>query len=177
MSMDKGSHLEQGRITASIVDERELTALEREHLQACPECSAARARLAERLEGLGGDAKRHTPPMRKGVVLPGEISARPLDWVPQWALGVAAVTATVIVVVAVLLRVWSSGGLGDIPGTELAREAEHDRVLLAEVRALEENPLPAAYQEMIPEPDLALDDDFFDYIIPLDGDGGQNRTI
>jgi hypothetical protein len=30
---------------------------------------------------------------------------------------------------------------------------------------------------MVPEPDLALDDDFFDYIIPLDGDGGQNRTI
>jgi hypothetical protein len=44
-------------------------------------------------------------------------------------------------------------------------------------QALEENPLPAAYQEMIPEPDLALDDAFFDYIIPLDGDGGQNRTI
>jgi predicted anti-sigma-YlaC factor YlaD len=162
---------------ATIVDERELTALEREHLQACPECSAARAHLASQLEGMARDATRNTPPFRKRIVLPEEHQARPLAWVTQWSMGVAAVTATVLVVVALLLRVWFPDGLGGITSTELAREAEHDRALLAEVRALEQNPLPPAYQEMVPEPDLALDDDFFDYMIPLDGDGGQNRTI
>jgi hypothetical protein len=177
MSTDKGSHLEQGRIMASIVDERELTALERQHLQACAECTAARAHLASQLEGMARDAARNTPPFRKRIVLPEEHPARPLAWETQWALGVAAVTATVLVVAVVLLRVWFPAGLGGITAMELAREAEHDRALLAEVRALEENPLPAAYQEIIPEPDLALDDDFFNYIIPLDGDGGQNRTI
>lgn len=173
--MDPKAHLDPERIVASMVDELELSSVEREHLSLCPECAAARASLASRLAGLSGQAARHTPPSRRKVVLPEEKPVNATAWVMRWSLGVAAAVATVVVVAAFLLGRLFPGGLPVVDETKLAGETARDEMLLAEVRALENDPLPDAYSKIIPDPGVILDEDFFDFLIPLDSAGGDTR--
>lgn len=177
MSTGNGPHLDGGRIMASIVDERELSAREREHLDACPECARARAVLAAQLEGMARRSALHTPPLRKGVVLPEEQPARLSAWVPPWSVGLAAAVAMVVVVAAFLLVRLFPGGLPSFEGMSLASETARDELLLAEVRALENDPLPAAYAELVPVPGVVLDEDFFDFLIPLGTNGETGETM
>ena len=173
--MDPKAHLDSGRIVASVVDERELSPGEREHLSRCPECTAARARLASQLSVLSGQVARHTPLSRKKIVLPAEQPVNAMAWIMRWSLGVAAAVATVVIVAAFLLGRLFPGGLQVVDETKLAGETARDEMLLAEVRALENDPLPEAYSEIIPDPGVSLDEDFFDFLIPLEANGGGTQ--
>lgn len=175
MSDERHAHLRPERIIASLADERELTPIELGHLASCPSCSAARDRLASQLAGLSEQAVRHTPPSSKKVVLPAEQPVNPMAWFMRWSMGVAAAVATAVIVVVFLLgRLFPGGPLVE-DATTLAREASRDEALLAEVRALENDPLPQAYKEIIPDPGVSLDDDFFDFLIPLDANGDETQ--
>jgi len=170
---ERQDHLKHERIVASLVDERELASGEREHLSSCPACAAARESLASHLEGLSEQAVRHTPPSSMKVVLPAEQPVNPMAWFMRWSMGVAAAVATVVIVAVFLLGRLFPGGPLIEDTTTLAREASRDEALLAEVRALENDPLPQAYKEIIPDPGVSLDDDFFDFLIPLDANGDE----
>jgi len=167
------AHLDPGRIIASIVDDRELSPGEREHLSTCPACVQARASLASRLAVLSGQAERHIPSSRQRVVLPVERPSGAMGRLVRWSLGGAAAIATVVVVAVFLLGRPFPGGLQGVDGSNLAHETAQDEVLLAEVRALENDPLPAAYSEIIPDPDVSLDEDFFEFLIPLGSNGEE----
>lgn len=175
MNRESENHLDPERIIASMVDDRELSPREREHLSVCPACAAARARLASQLAGLSEQTERYTPLSRKKVVLPAEQPVNAMAWLMRWSLGFAAAVATVVIVTALLLGRLFPGGLQGVDEMKLASEAARDEMLLAEVRALENDPLPAPYSEIIPDPGVSLDEDFFDFLIPLEsnGDGSQ----
>lgn len=175
MSNENKSHLDPERIIASFVDDRGLSPQEREHLSGCPACTAARERLASQLTGLAEQAGRHTPESFRRVVLPAEQPANPLAWIMRWSMGVAAAAATVAIVAALLLGRLFPGGVGETDQLKLAQETVRDATLLAEVRALENDPLPGAYAEIIPDPGVSLDEEFFDFLIPLEAEGDETQ--
>ena len=175
MNRESEAHLDHGRIIASMVDDRELSPREREHLSSCPACAAARARLADQLAGLAEQTVRHTPLSRKRVVLPAEQPVNAMAWLMRWSLGVATAVATVVIAAVFLLGRLLPGGLQGVDETSLARETARDELLLAEVRALENDPLPKAYSEIIPDTGVSLDEDFFDFLIPLESNGDETQ--
>ena len=172
--MDPKAHLDSERIMISMVDERELSPSEREHLSLCPDCAAARARLVSQLSGLSAQAVTHTPVSRKKIALPAEQQANAMAWFMRWSLGMAAAVATVVIVAVFLLGRMFPGGQG-FDEMKLASETARDEMLLAEVRALENDPLPRAYSEIIPDAGVSLDEDFFDFLIPLDSNGSETQ--
>ncbi len=177
MNRESENHLDPERIIASIIDDSGLSPQEQEHLNMCPACAAARARLASQLAGLSEQGVRHTPRSRKKVILPAAQPVNAMAWLMRWSLGVAAAVATVVIVAVFLLGRLLPGGLQGVDEMSLAREAAQDKMFLAEVRALEHDPLPAAYSEIIPDPVVSLDEDFFDFLIPLESNGdGLQKT-
>ena len=62
MNNNRSAHLDVQRIIASLVDESDLAAQEREHLKVCPICSASRRHLAAQLHGLSEEEKEQDHP-------------------------------------------------------------------------------------------------------------------
>ncbi len=166
-------HLDDERILASLVDENDLTPGERSHLGACAECSSRLRTLNATLSGLTEMASRSTPFSAGTVSLPENAGARPMAKLMSWSMGLAFAMAAIVVAGVYLLGRIHGPGVFDASG--LADEARRDALLIAEVRSLEDNPLPEPYRHMVPDPGVRLDDAFFDFLVPPQG-GGKDRS-
>lgn len=171
--MDRERHLAEERISISLVDGGWLTQEEKDHLDTCPECAGRRDRLLSSLAALSQTARRHTPAPPRRVVLPAEAPLNPMAWLMRWSMGLAFALAGVLIVAVYIMGQFHGRG----PGFPDAAEADRDALLLAQVRSLEDDPLPRAYKYIIPEVDLRLDEEFFDFLIPDENPArGRTRT-
>lgn len=176
MNEKSRGHLDPDRMAVSVVDARELTVEEREHLEACAECSRQRERLLSSLGALSRDAAGFTPGGPKRVVLPSEAYPRPMARLMSWSMGFAGAAALVVLAGVYLLARIVTGPVQEADMSRLAMEAHQDKALLAEVQKLEDDPLPEPYAGIIPEPAGVPDDEFFDFLIPPDGGPKGGKT-
>jgi hypothetical protein len=169
MNNNRSAHLDIQRIIASLVDESDLAAQEREHLKVCPICSASRNHLAAQLHGLSEEVIKWTPDPRKRVILPATEVFRGSSWKGRWYAGLAAATACLLLIVTLTLPNLFTGNLQPYGKLNFADEMAADEMLIAATEDIEENSLPDSLQEIVPDTGSMDDnDDFLDFAAPVD---------
>jgi hypothetical protein len=172
MSMDKG-HLSPEELSRSVVDEPGLAGQSRDHLKSCPVCRRERQYIVQQLDLIGKSARQNAPdPVRK-IILPSAEGEAQKGWAFGWGLTLklAAAAALLVLTVSWLIH------FQNIPGMDqgrIASEMVQDEKLMTEISMLEEDSLPDAYQEISPETAADVDEDIFDFVVPISGiDLGQ----
>jgi hypothetical protein len=169
MSNNRNAHLDIKRIIASLVDESDLAAQEREHLKDCPICSASRNHLAAQLHGLSEEAMRSTPAPRKRFAMPEVEVIRGRGWAGRWYVGLATAAACLVLVVTLALPHLFTGNPQPYGKLNLAAEMEADEMFIATTEDIEEDSLPVSLQEIVPDTSSMDDnDDFLDFAAPVD---------
>ena len=169
MKNNPSAHLDIQRIIASLVDESDLAAQEREHLKVCPICSSSRNHLAVQLHGLSEEAIRWTPEPRRRVTLPAIEVFRGSGWKGRWYAGLATAAACLVLVITLTLPHLFTGNKQPYGELNLAAEMAADEMLIATTEDIEENCLPASLQEIVPDTGSTDDnDDFLDFVAPVD---------
>ncbi len=169
MNNNRNVHLDEQRIIASLVDENDLAAQEREHLKVCPICSASRHHLAAELHGLSEAAMRSTPEPRRRFALPEAEVLRGSGWAGRWYVGLATAAACLVLVITLTVPHLFTGNLQPYGKLNLADETAADEMLIAATEDIEENGLPASLQEIVPDTGSTDDnDDFLDFAAPVD---------
>jgi hypothetical protein len=169
MKNNPSAHLDVQRIIASLVDESDLGAQEREHLKVCPICSASRNHLALQLHGLSEEAIRWMPEPRRRFTLPAIEVFRGSGWKGRWYAGLATAAACLVIVITLTLPHLFTGNKQPYGELNLAAEMAADEMLIAATKDIEENCLPASLQEIVPETGSTDDnDDFLDFVAPVD---------
>ena len=169
MNNNRNVHLDEQRIIASLVDENDLAAQEREHLKVCPICSASRNHLAAELHGLSEVAMRSTPAPRRRFALPEAEVLRGRGWALRWYVGLATAAACLVLVITLTVPHLFTGNLQPYGKLNLTDEMAADEMLIAATEDIEENGLPASLQEIVPDTGSTDDnDDFLDFAAPVD---------
>jgi hypothetical protein len=170
MREDQNGHLGEDLIARAIIDEADLTPTERDHLKQCPACTDMVRRFTEQLDGLSRKAIQYTPDQPRKVALPAFEARTGTEWPGRWYLGFAGAAASLALILALLWpHLFTRGAL---PGTnvEFVREMAADTKLIADIQDLEEDGLPASFREIVPDHSTTVDDDFLDFVIPVDVD-------
>jgi hypothetical protein len=169
MNNNRDAHLDVQRIIASLVDESDLAAHERDHLKVCPICSATHRQLAAQLDGLSEEAMRFTPAPRRRVALPEAEVLRGRVRTGRWYTGLAAAAASLVLLITLIVPHLFTGNLHPYGKLSLAAETAADEMLITTTKDIEENCLPVSLQEIVPEAGPVDDnDDFLDFMAPLD---------
>lgn len=159
------THLGEDDMLQAMIDDTNLSTLQQQHLAECPQCRSQRERLENELAHLGQMAERFAPePMRHITVADDKVRA-PFS-IRGFAFSAAAVAAVIVVVWATfLIRSQQQGHIGNLAQNMV--EAER---LMTEINVLVENALPQVYLDIVADTDLNLDEDFIDFLIPLNED-------
>ncbi len=157
-------HLAEDDILQAVIDDADLSALQKQHLAECFRCRSNKERLESELTNLGQLAERYAPEPLRRVSL-----AKDKIWSPflirRFAFGAAAAAAAIIVVwAAFLIKGPPPGSVGNLAQNMV--EAER---LMTEINVLVENALPQVYLDIVGETNTNLDEDFIDFLIPTKG--------
>lgn len=149
MAKKMAGHLDEERIIAAIVDERELDFSARRHLIECPECGAQKKEL-ERGLSLFGDLSRETTPVSFKRPSIEESRPRPFSWKwkfrPSMGMGLAAASLLAFLLISDYLDFHKYGKIATMEKIYL--EMLQDERFMAEIKNLEEDPLPRFYVDI-----------------------------
>jgi hypothetical protein len=157
-------HLSEDDILQAVIDEADLSVLQRQHLVECSRCRSSKERTENELMHLGQLAERFTPePLRRVTLAKDKIRAPFL--IRGFVLGAAAAALIIIVVwAAFLTQSPPPGNVGNLAQNMV--EAER---LMTEIDGLVENALPPGYLDIVGETRSSQDQDFMDFLIPDNG--------
>ena len=165
-------HLAKNDILQAVIDDTDLSDLQRVHLVQCSHCRSLKEQLEQELARLGQLAKRYSPaPQRRITVIERKDRSPFFSW--GFAFGAAAVAAAILVVLGTfLIRSQQQGNIGNLAQNMV--EAER---LMTEVNVLVENALPPVYLDIVGETDLSADEDFIDFLIPITDDAPRISAL
>ena len=168
MNKGKNHHLNEDQIIRAVVDESELAASTRQHLDNCNQCRAQKAHLEQNLERLGQAARQFAPLPRKRLNLKASQISPTIRWSWNWK---TALVTTMAAAALFIIMWWASQGreMFDTSGREnvIADDAKASESLMTEVNILSENALPQAYMDIAVETELEFNEEFINFIAPL----------
>ena len=165
-------HLEEDDILQAVIDDTDLSELQQQHLVECSQCRTRREQLEQELTRLGQLAERYAPkPQRHIIVAEQKIRSPLFNW--RIAFSAAAVAAVILVVWGTsLIQNQQQGSIGN-----LAQDMVEAERLMTQVNILVENALPQVYLDIVGETSLNLDEDFMDFLIPVDESAAQISAL
>ena len=166
MDRNQDRHLNEDLLAIAVIDKTDLPASFRKHLDTCPQCRDSLQAFEQDLRRIGQLAEAFTPQLSRPVRLPVAekygIPGRLYDrrgWIG------AAVAALLIISL-----IWWTGDVGihpesgvPHPGTELWE----DQHFMMEISMLSENALPQTFVDIYETAESDLDEEFYEFIIPL----------
>ena len=165
------SHLSEDELVVALIDEEDLPFHRHAHLSQCRECASKKETLHQQLNGIGQKAAYLTPLPSKKPCLP-QTEAK--QWYRPSGYLAPAFLGSALVIVLAIMAAWWSGALHlpfKMNKIKLGVYAQSDDILLMQVSALIDNPLPDIYREVadIVELDVELDmeEEMTDFIVPL----------
>lgn len=169
MNNSRSPHLTDKQIIASLVNENDLTAQEREHLKDCSICSVSRHNLAAQLYGISEEARRCMPAPQRRVALPEAEVVGGKAWKSRWHAGLAVAAASFVFIITLTLPLLFTENLHPYGKLSLTAETVADERLIATTKDIEENCLPASLQEIVPDMGTVDEnDDILDYMAPVE---------
>jgi hypothetical protein len=165
-------HLGEDDMLRAVIDDTDLSALQRQHLAECTRCRSHRQSLESELTHLGQLAERYAPePLRRITVAQDKVRL-PFS-IRGFAFSAATVAAVIIVVwAAFLIRNQQQGPVGNLAQNMV--EAER---LMTEINVLVENALPQVYLDIVGDTNLKMDEDFIDFLIPINEDAARISAL
>lgn len=158
----RDEHLGEDQIMVSIVDEDDLPEKARLHLEACPACRERRGALLKQLQKMGHLARALAPRPRP-VRLPEPKASWGLSF--RWPV-LASALASLLIIAAVWSLMLIPGPRIEVPpgtpGQQIVGLSSIDDIL-------EDPAMPAYYQDMALVSFEYFDDDFMDFVVPLEG--------
>jgi hypothetical protein len=160
-------HLNEERLICSVVDQNDLSADEQNHLFTCSVCQGEKQQLEQELTNLGRMAKEFAPLPEKNIIpLLQESLQKPRSswsWRPVFAAG--------FVVILLIVGIWMYSPFKRYQEYKIAKLIERmkdDEKLMAEIRSLEEQALSGFYMDISGESYRYVDDEFLEFILPLE---------
>lgn len=153
-------HLSEDQIVHAFIDQAQLPADKKAHLERCLQCRSRVDQLAYDLERLGRMAGQYAPLPERSVHLPVKETRRPLR---RWTVGLA-VAATAALCVAIWWGVPQDKQ--PVVANQAVSVSENNGELMSTVQALSENALPDVYMDIVGDSDLDMTDEFIDYVVP-----------
>jgi hypothetical protein len=166
--------LGENDILQAVIDETDLSMRQQQHLQKCIHCRSKKKQLENELARLGQLAGHYAPEPQRRVTVP-EQKVRAPFFNRGFAFSAAAVAAVIIVVWTTFLIRDQQQGQGRIGN--LAQDMVEAERLMTQVNNLVENALPAVYLDIVGDTSLSLDEDFMDFLIPLDEGAAQISAL
>ena len=165
-------HLEEDDILQAVIDDTDLSVQQQQHLAECSQCRVSKERLEHELTRLGQLAERYAPKPQKRIIVAEQKVRWPLlNW--KTAFSAAAVAAVILIVWGtVLIQNQQQGTIGN-----LAQDMVEAERLMTQIDMLVENALPQVYLDIIGETSLSLDEDFMDFLIPIDEGAARISTL
>jgi predicted anti-sigma-YlaC factor YlaD len=165
-------HLAEDDMLRAVIDDTDLSTLQRQHLAECSQCRSHRESLENELTHLGQLAERYAPePMRRITAAHDKVRL-PFS-IRGFVFSAAAVAAVIIVVWAtVLIRNQQQGPVGNLAQNMV--EAER---LMTEINGLVENALPPVYLDIVGDTNLKTDEDFIDFLVPINEDADRISVL
>jgi hypothetical protein len=165
-------HLAQNDILQAVIDDTDLSDLQRAHLAQCSHCRTQKKQLEQELARLGQLAKRYCPAPQRRITLDERKDRSPFfSW--GFAFSAAAVAAAVLVMLGTfLIRSQQQDNIRN-----LAQNMVEAEKLMTEVNVLVENALPPVYLDIVGETDLSADEDFIDFLIPITDDAPKTSAL
>ena len=150
----------------AVMNEEDLPLRVRAHLSMCSECRDKRDALTQDLMRLGQTAERMAPLPQRKVTIFTEDAGSPKWW--PWGLRrgfivtMAAVVVVMVFSLSILLIRTSENRMA-----RLQQEIWEDQILMTEIRSLEDNALPPFVWDVSAESNLAFDEDFMRFVVPV----------
>ena len=158
----KEDHLDEDQIIVSIVDENDLPKKLKSHLDACPVCQEGKKALMAQLEEMGRMAKELAP-RPQGIVLPEPKVSWGLSF--RWPVVASGLASLVIIAAVWGLMLFRGPQMEMAPG--FAGQQVVGLVFIEDI--LEESALPSYYLDIAVASFEYFDDDFMDFIAPMEG--------
>ena len=164
MKAREEQHLQRIQIQQAVIDENDLGASARQHLQQCPVCRKAVAQFLQEMQKFGEQAVQAVPPISRPVRLPAARVARAGytgGWLPFF--GATAMAGFVVFFYFMGLQTGPVVGPGPLPGQEGLLE---DETLMREISEMVEDPLSEDLYEIYGKSGNGFDDDFLHFVVP-----------
>ncbi len=164
-------HLKNNQIFQAIVDEKDLFADQRVHLNRCQLCRSEKTRLETELYRLGQLAEKHAAKNRRQVVL-AKPSSRFMGSIPRfWRMSLATAVSLAFLTVTIW---WFSAPRQmnpSIDGKTVQTIMADDAQFMSEISKMVENALPEVYFQILGENDSIFNDAFMEFMIPSTENG------
>jgi hypothetical protein len=166
-----GPHLAENEILRAVVDDSDLSDLQRGHLAQCAHCQSSKAQLERQLARLGQLARRYSPAPQRRITVVDRKDRSPF-FSRGFAFGAAAVAAAILVILGTfLIQNQQQANIGNSAQNMI--EAQR---LMTEVNALADNALPPVYLAIVGDTDISADEDFYDLLIPSTDSAPQSSA-
>jgi len=162
MKSERQAHLNEEQIIGAVIDEKELTGEDRQHLLECRICHGKIEHLRDELQELGENARLSVEPMRKNITLPREEPASAgfrLGWFPSF--GVVAMAGLVLFVYFLGMESMSP----QLTALQSYETLLEDEYLMEEIFEMVENPLSDELYRLTGE-NGGFDDEFLQFVVP-----------
>ena len=162
MKSQNQSHLNEEQIIRAVIDEKDLTGEDRQHLLDCRLCKSKVALFKDDLQELGDDAKVSVPPLTKNISLPGD-EATSLSYKSRWlpSFGVAAMAGLVLFFYVLGLETMSPKFIA----LQSPEDLLEDEYLMEDILEMVENPLSESIYE-ITGVNGGFDEEFLQFVVP-----------
>jgi hypothetical protein len=165
-------HLTEDDMLRAVIDDTDLSTLQRQHLAECSRCRSHRQRLESELAQLGQLAERYSPEPLRRITVAHDKARLPFS-IRGFVFSAATVAAVVLVVWATfLIRNQQQGPVGN-----LAQNMVEAKILMTEINGLVENALPPVYLDIVGETNPNMDEDFIDFLVPINEDAASISVL
>jgi hypothetical protein len=167
---EKILHLSEDQLVLSVSDEGGLPEAVKDHLETCATCREKRSALQSELELLGAMAERFAPePRMRPQVAPAKGGRLGLP-LPAFAGGLAAFAVVAVLVSVLLLSKGSEEMRADLGSS-------HEPRLHLVEEILDDSVLSGPYGDMTPVSHGYLDDDFLDFVAPVEASSDSVQNL
>ena len=162
MKSQNQAHLNEEQITWAVIDEKELTGEDRQHLLECQLCNRKVEQFKSELQELGENARLSVPALTKNVTLPRE-EVNPASYKSSWlpTFGAAAMAGLVLFFYFLGMEAMSPR-LPVLLSPEIVLEDEY---LMDEIFEMVENPFSDVLYEIIGD-NGGFDEEFLQFVVP-----------
>ena len=174
MKENNHNHLLEGHILRAVIDEKDLSGNEQQHLRECSACKRKVARIKDGLQTFGKKAGQAVPPFSRPVRLPSEKPARisHAGWLPFF--GAAATAGLLVFFYFMSMEAIPPSGLIPIQSQENLLE---DESLMRQISEMVENPFSEEIYEISGENGVDFDEDFLQFVVPEIQDDFQSKIF
>lgn len=171
----KDCHLKEDQIIRAVVDQKDLSTDEQNHLSKCFKCSMKKQELKKQLFAVGRLAGELSPLPKRNLTPVILNAAKKSDRLYLWK----PVFATALIAFLILLTIWWIDPVDRYNGYKMTKETEMvltDQNISAELNKVEEQLLLDSYINSVEEVDSYADYEFLDFILPLEETQNQAQS-